>query len=104
MELYMKVAGDWTKSAMILASSKPEGVMTNAFLSGPYGFPSIDLSSDYYKSFILIGGGIGVTPIISLTKMLIEQKQKGRQISKLYLIWTTREKDHYEEVMSENYI
>jgi len=32
------------------------------------------LQSDFYKSFVLIGGGIGVTPIISVTKSLIEQK------------------------------
>jgi len=59
---------------MILASSAPEGIMTKAYFSGPHGFPCVDLQSDFYKSFVLIGGGIGVTPIISVTKSLIEQK------------------------------
>lgn len=100
----MKVAGDWTTSAMTLAASSPEGVKVNVYFSGPYSFPCMDLYSDYYKSFILIGGGIGVTPIISVTKSLLEQKRKGRPITKLMLLWTTREKDHYEDIMSEKYI
>jgi len=100
----MKVTGDWTTNAMNLAGSSPEGVKVDAYFSGPYSFPSIDLSSDFYKSFILIGGGIGVTPIISMTKSLIEQKRQGRPITKLMLVWTTREKDHYEDIMSEKYI
>lgn len=76
-----------------------------AFFSGPYGFPSIDLVSDYYKSFLLVGGGIGMAPIISVGKSLLEQrKNNSRPVSKLMLVWTTRDKEPFDDFISDDYM
>ena len=46
LEIYFKASGNWTKNAMALA--KQEGAQIDALISGPFGFPSIDLAGDYY--------------------------------------------------------
>lgn len=74
----MKVSGSWTRDVMALINESAPGksgkiiVKARGYLSGPYGFPSIDIAGDQYKSFLLVGGGIGVTPIISICKDLLE--------------------------------
>ncbi|KAL4483881.1 hypothetical protein ABPG72_013887 [Tetrahymena utriculariae] len=103
IEIFVKKSGNWTRDLLVLAE-KLNGEQTKAYLCGPYGFPSIDIASDYYKTFILIGGGIGITPIISVCKQLLEERIKGRPITKIYLIWTTRSKEKHEELLSEQYI
>ena len=39
------------------------GDATTVLLEGPYGCPSIDIEGPRYKAFVLVAGGIGVTPI-----------------------------------------
>lgn len=67
IEVYVKKSGNWTKDLLALAE-RLNGEKTKAYLCGPYGFPSIDIAGDYYKTFVLVGGGIGITPIISTCK------------------------------------
>lgn len=41
------------------------------FFEGPYGSPSVHIFSDQYKMFLLIAGGIGITPMQSLVNTLV---------------------------------
>jgi len=76
-----------------------------AYFSGPFGFPSIDVVSDYYKSFLLIGGGIGMAPIISVCKSFLEQRKgAARPLTKLMLIWTTRDKAPFDDFINDEYM
>lgn len=102
IDIFAKVSGGWTRDLMALTEANP--VKIKAYLSGPYGYPSLDIACDYYKSFILIGGGLGVTPIVSLFKQLLEEKQRGRPINKIFFIWTTRDTTGFKDMLSDNYI
>lgn len=42
--------------------------LISGFVHGPYGCPTVDIFGDKYRSFILICGGIGITPIVSILK------------------------------------
>jgi hypothetical protein len=62
-------------------------------LDGPYGTHKINLDSDEYEVFLLISGGIGITPIQSVYNHLITQvSQEGRAMKKVLFIWSVRDR------------
>eukprot|EP00494_Astrolonche_serrata_P001234 UN01240 len=61
-------------------------------IEGPYGKPGLDIHSDRYKSFLLISGGIGVTPMQSICNKLLYDMECGRPLEKLYFVWACRDK------------
>jgi len=77
IEFMIKEAGDWTKS---LANIKVGDVAT---LEGPYGdfFPPVARESE--SPYVLMGGGIGLTPNLSILRSEIEKKSQRR----IELIW-----------------
>lgn len=67
-------------------------------IDGPYGAASEEIWSGEYKTTMLIGGGIGVTPFGSILKTIrfkIEQTQ-DTQLSKVYFYWVSRDKNAFE--------
>ena len=38
---------------------------------GPYGSPAVDIYGDSYQMFLLISGGIGITPMQSVVNSLV---------------------------------
>jgi len=46
------------------------------FLEGPYGSPSVNIFSDKYQMFLLIAGGIGITPMQSLVNTLVSHPHR----------------------------
>lgn len=79
IEFMIKEAGDWTDS---LANIKEGDIAT---LEGPYGdfLPKAVEVSDEEVPFILLGGGIGLTPCLSVLRHEVE---KGSQ-REIHLIW-----------------
>lgn len=77
IEFMIKEAGDWTNS---LANIK---VGDTATLEGPYGdfYPNETRTSD--RPFVLMGGGIGLTPNLSILRSEIELKSQR----KIHLVW-----------------
>ena len=62
-------------------------------LDGPYGNHTMDLESKEYDVFLLISGGIGITPIQSVYNHLISQvAQEGRPMKKVLFIWSVRDR------------
>lgn len=80
IEFMIKEAGDWTEA---LKNIKEGDIAT---LEGPYGdfFPEeVRESSEAEVPFVLLGGGIGLTPNLSVLRHEIE-KESQREI---HLVW-----------------
>ena len=74
------------------------GDATTVLLEGPYGCPSIDIEGPRYKAFVLVAGGIGVTPMLSIAADLMDQRSRGRPLAKLHLVWAMRDPAMLEAV------
>lgn len=77
IQFMIKEAGDWTKS---LANIKVNDIAT---LEGAYGefYPSEARDSEY--PFVLMGGGIGLTPNLSILRSEIDKKSQRE----IHLVW-----------------
>ena len=58
-------------------------------VDGPYGRLQVDLTR--YKTIVLVAGGIGITPFLSILEWLAEQKIHCT----VHLIWTSRVKSSF---------
>jgi predicted ferric reductase len=87
--LHIRKAGHWTSSLYEIAKTQNE---ISILLEGPYGSVGVNLSSDQYKSIMLISGGIGVTPMQALCNQLMFEYRKGiRELNKLSFVWIERD-------------
>lgn len=96
--LHIKNLGDWTAQLHAMCKEKQE---LELYMDGPYGNPSINLEMDDKKLFLLIAGGIGVTPIISTANDLIDQYIRGRDIKKIFFVWSVRDTLMVPGIMNE---
>lgn len=65
----------------------------DVMLDGPYGNHKLDLESPEYDVFLLVSGGIGITPIQSVYNHLITQvAHEGRTMKKVLFIWSVRDR------------
>ena len=67
-----------------------------AYIDGAYGEPGVDVEGPRYKNFLLISGGIGVTPMQSIANELLHQYSRGRPLNKLWFVWSVRGTDMAE--------
>ncbi|CAG8521182.1 11125_t:CDS:2, partial [Cetraspora pellucida] len=94
--IHMKVQGSFTRR---LFAKSQEGGMHNVHLKmkidGPYGRPSLDFSS--YRTVMLVAGGIGITPMISILKDLVDRQISNMPImtQSIYFLWTVPDTDSY---------
>ena len=86
---HIKVLGNWTQKLNEL-STQPNKQFS-IFIDGPYGSPSIDIETPNKSIFLLIGGGIGVTPMRSIANDLLNQAARGRKIDKIIFYWAVRD-------------
>ena len=49
-------------------------------MEGPCGEPKIDVEGGDYAHFLLISGGIGITPLQSVANQLLDEKRRGRKV------------------------
>jgi len=61
--LHVRVLGNWTKSLYALVAKQRGSTKLKAYIDGPYGEPSVDVEGSTYKCFLLVSGGIGITPM-----------------------------------------
>lgn len=78
IEFMIKEAGDWTGS---LGNIKEGDI---AKLEGPYGHFLPERVDQGNQPFVLLGGGIGLTPVLSVARHEIFQKNSQREI---FLVW-----------------
>ena len=67
-------------------------VVIKVRIVGPYGNSRVNIDNPRYKYFLLITGGIGITPMQSICNDLIVQKFRGRDIKKIKFIWAVRDR------------
>jgi predicted ferric reductase len=87
--LHVRALGDWTNAFKKLAVKKQN---IRILYEGPYGEPQIDFEGDKYKLFLLVSGGIGITPMQSICNQLHDEHNRGRPIELCYFVWTCRDK------------
>jgi predicted ferric reductase len=79
LQLTIKESGDWTEKV------KETKAGDMAYIDGPFGiFGHLDLDS--IDEVIMIAGGIGITPMLSILRYL-HDKKSGRKIT---LLWSNR--------------
>jgi len=84
LTMHIKDSGGYTNA---LREKAKAGGITKIKIDGPYGRVGVKLSD--YKIIVLIAGGVGVTPMISILKDLL-QTSKGL-LTKVYFMWTVRD-------------
>eukprot|EP00301_Raphidiophrys_heterophryoidea_P002083 c10977_g1_i1.p1 GENE.c10977_g1_i1~~c10977_g1_i1.p1 ORF type:complete len:436 (-),score=92.38 c10977_g1_i1:197-1504(-) len=118
--LHIRTLGDWTKALLNFVATKAKqqqkgttasnsdiveetsSCELDVLLEGPYGSPMVDLDSERYKLFVLISGGIGITPMQSICNDLIDQNKRGRPIKKIFFVWTVRDRQMIDAVYDAN--
>ncbi len=89
VSFHIRVLGDWTRRLEAIVGTIEKKLVV--WIDGSYGNPSIDIDSDKYKIFLMVSGGIGITPLQSITNSLLEQHSRGRPLKKLFFIWSVRD-------------
>lgn len=75
---FIAVAGGWTAAvaAAVAAAKSAEGPSAlHVRVRGPYGAPCV--AAAHFDSLLLVGGGAGVTPIVSLAKAVAWERSNG---------------------------
>ena len=96
VSLHVRVLGDWTKRLYDLSADPLAN--TKIWIDGPYGNCALNIDNDQYKIFILISGGIGITPMQSICNQLIYEHLRGRVLKKILFIWSVKDKFLYDTV------
>jgi predicted ferric reductase len=97
VKLLIRKLGNWTTALHDLAKTKSE---ISFLLEGPYGNLSVDLLAcdRKYRNVMLIGGGIGITPMESIYEHLVSEIHAGRQdIRRIKFVWVEREPTFVEQ-------
>ena len=88
--IHVRALGDWSRGVVNLA-----GTQTSIFVEGPYGGITRDIDNDTrYPNILLVSGGVGVTPHLSLVKHLWnEHHTRNRVLSTLKHVWVVRDNE-----------
>jgi predicted ferric reductase len=100
VHLHVRILGNWTQSLYDMAGEEAKEV--DAYIEGPYGEPITDVDSGRYKCFLLVSGGIGVTPMQSICNQLLYDFARGRPIVKIWFVWAVRDKFMLESILAYN--
>lgn len=87
--VHIRVLGNWTQKLYSLAERNQH---PRILFEGPVGAPAVDLDSDRYKFILCVSGGIGITPMQSITNDLLEQHARGRPLKGISFIWSVRDR------------
>lgn len=104
LEFAIAAVGDWTKSSRDLLGDAALGdgdAYPRVKVEGPMGAASQDFSK--FPILVLVGAGIGVTPMISVVKQLLKEPGK---MKRTYLYWTVRDRaafDWFTSVLDDIY-
>ena len=106
ISFHIRGLGDWSNVFNLIAK---EHVDVALYIDGPYGNPMIDIWGNRFSNFLLIAGGIGITPVRSILRRLIDQAHRGRFIHCLHFAWVCQTKESvdlfpelYQDTNEEN--
>jgi predicted ferric reductase len=83
LQFVIRSLGDWTSKISRLKAGE------TMFIDGPYGLFSHMISSER-DPIIMIAGGIGITPMLSMLRYMADVDDSRR----ILLIWSNRTKEH----------
>ena len=75
----------WTNKLKLFDSKKLKN--KNILIQGPYGHLTINYKNSRYKYMILVAGGIGITPILSIIEDINTNISEYKHLKKIYIIW-----------------
>jgi predicted ferric reductase len=113
VSVHIRIVGDWTGALKKLLNPNNElGVVCEAIATAPDGRPICRIDGPFgtaseeaftYKTVILVGGGIGVTPFASILRSMRYRMERERAtgiatipIKKAYFYWLSREAAAFE--------
>lgn len=121
ISIHIRALGNWTTDLQDLvlkqcAENNIDGITTSCrmdlYMEGPFGLHQVNFESPKYEAFLLISGGIGVTPTQSIFNHLRHQYvNENRKIQKCFVVWSLKDKalldathfDQDNELGSNNY-
>ncbi|OWZ06774.1 hypothetical protein PHMEG_00020928 [Phytophthora megakarya] len=97
LTILLKSLGDWTDELVKYSEDcKRNNVLPIMYMDGYYG-ASLEMY-DEYSTVCLIGGGIGVTPLLSILEDIVAKLQHGEPLrQKVFFVFTFRELSLLEE-------
>ncbi|XP_075998434.1 dual oxidase 1 [Genypterus blacodes] len=101
LSLHIRAVGPWTSRLRELYTEESLlelGAYPKLYLDGPFGEGHQEWID--FEASVLVGGGIGVTPFVSILKDLVfKSSVKSKiQCQKVYFIWVTRTQRQFEWV------
>jgi len=87
--MHVKGLGRWSRRLGKLAERQEE---VTFLMEGPYGKLMIELENrKRYKMALMVSGGIGVTPMVSIANDLLHEHQSGRrEVKRIKFVWALR--------------
>ncbi|EGZ18428.1 hypothetical protein PHYSODRAFT_498767 [Phytophthora sojae] len=98
LTILLKSLGDWTQELVKYSDEcKKNNVLPTIYMDGYYG-ASLELYVEY-ATVCLVGGGIGVTPLLAILEDLVAKlRQSKAPKQKVFFIFTFRELSLLEEI------
>ncbi|KAE8903632.1 hypothetical protein PF005_g8675 [Phytophthora fragariae] len=98
LTILIKALGDWTQELLKYSDEcKANNVLPTVYMDGYYG-ASLELYNEY-ATVCLVGGGIGVTPLLAILEDLVAKLRQSAVLSqKVLFIFTFRELSLLEEI------
>ncbi|KAG7378449.1 ferric/cupric-chelate reductase [Phytophthora pseudosyringae] len=98
LTILLKSLGDWTEDLVKYSDDcKAKNVLPTIYMDGYYG-ASLEMY-DEYSTVCLVGGGIGVTPLVAILEDIVAKLQIGEPVhQKVFFIFTFRELSLLEEI------
>jgi len=97
-EVHIKALGDHTRKLVERAKTGGNSIWIRT--DGPYGGHPFNYSR--FPVLVLVCGGVGVTPVISMIKDIYRygdinasSKKKATWVEKVYMLWTVQKKEQY---------
>jgi NADPH oxidase len=89
LTFHAKALGDWSKE--LLKQVQAGASMMPINIEGPLGSCTADIWSEKFQVFVLVAGGIGVTPLRSVCRQLMDQHTRGRPMVHIRFVWILRD-------------
>ncbi|RLN96065.1 hypothetical protein BBJ28_00020858 [Nothophytophthora sp. Chile5] len=98
LTVLVKGLGDWTQGLVQYADDcKTSNALPTVYMDGFYG-ASLEMYGEY-ATVCLVGGGIGVTPLLAILEDMVARLRFGASLSqKVFFIFTFRELSLLEEI------
>lgn len=99
LTILLKALGDWTSNFLLHAADcRQKSVMPVVYMDGYYGSSLEDY--ERYRTVCLIGGGIGVTPLLAILEDLIARHPYPQRLQQTTIfVFTFREFALLEEIL-----